>query len=109
MTPNPRPPATAEGYRRARTWWLVISNVAYVLVVAFVVAGLVLIAIERWRRGLVVIGAGVGVAAVLRAALPDRRAGLLRVRGRIFDTTVLVLTAVAVLIIAWTISPLGTK
>jgi hypothetical protein len=108
-SPGPRPPITAERYRRARIRRLFISNAAYLIVVAFVVAGLVLIAAEFWRRGLVVIGTGAGVGAVARAVLPDHRAGLLRVRSRVFDAAVLAAASAAMLLIAWQISPLGTK
>ena len=72
-SPEPRPPATAERFRRARTRWLLISNAAYLAGVLIVLAGIALIAAEFWRRGLVVIGTGCGVGAVLRALLPVQR------------------------------------
>jgi hypothetical protein len=46
---------------------------------------------------------------VLRLTLPNGRAGLLVVRGRTTDFTTMALAAAAVLYIAWTIDPLGTR
>lgn len=74
---------------------------APLLLVTLVVAvGFVLVAVHHWRRGLVVIGVGVGIAAALRGVLPPRRAGLLAVRGRLLDTTVLGALAVAIVLLA---------
>ncbi len=98
----------AEQYRRARLVRSVIANAGYVVVVVVLGAGMVLMGLEYWRRGLYVFGAGTGLAAVLRACLPERRQGLLRVRSRWFDVTVLVLAAVAILLVSYGISPLGT-
>ncbi|MGV0635789.1 DUF3017 domain-containing protein [Mycolicibacillus trivialis] len=73
------------------------------------VAGLVLAGANYWRRGALLIGIGVAVAAALRLLLSDERAGLLVVRdkGRDFATTALVATAMVY--IAFTIDPLGTS
>ncbi|CAM3878426.1 MULTISPECIES: DUF3017 domain-containing protein [Tsukamurella] len=96
-------------YRRARVVRSVVANAGYASVIGVLTVGMVLVGLEYWRRGLVVFGAGTGLAAVLRATLPDRRQGLLRVRSRWFDTTVLALAAIAILVVTWKISPLGTK
>lgn len=81
-----------------------------ILVVGFIfLAAFALVAIGYWRRGALVIGIGVGVAAVLRLALTDERAGLLRVRSRATDFVTTAGVSAAVLYIAWTIDPLGTS
>lgn len=98
-----------EQYRRARVVRKVIANAGYAAVVVVLAAGMVLVGLEYWRRGLYVFAAGTGLAAVLRASLPDRRQGLLRVRSRWFDVSVLALAAVAILVVSYGISPLGTK
>ncbi|ADG77575.1 hypothetical protein TPAU25S_01301 [Tsukamurella paurometabola] len=98
-----------DRYRRARLVRAVATNAGYAAVIAVLTVGMVLVGLEYWRRGLAVFGAGTGLAAVLRATLPDRRQGLLRVRSRWFDTTVLAVAAVAILVVTWTISTLGTK
>ena len=70
------------------------------LVIVVLAVGFALVVVHHWRRGLVVIGCGIALAAVLRGALPPRRAGLLAVRGRVLDTAVLAVLGVAVLFLA---------
>jgi hypothetical protein len=68
-----------------------------------------LVIFDFWRRGSLLIGIGVGVAAALRLVLSDKRAGLLVVRGRATDFMTMALVSAAVIHIAWTIDPLGTR
>ena len=73
------------------------------LVLAAVGVGLLLVAVDLWRRGLVVIGLAMVAAALLRLFLPVRRAGFLVVRGRLSDVVLcagagVALTTIAVLI-----------
>ncbi len=72
------------------------------IVVAGVAAGLVvaLIGDSTWRLGALLIGASLGVGAVERVALPNREAGLLQVRSKGFDVTVLALTGAAIIVLA---------
>ena len=81
-----------------------ILPVGLVLLVAFalVVAG-------YWRRGALVMAIAVGMAAVLRLALTEDRAGLLVVRSRGIDFATTAAVSAAMLYIAWTIDPLGTS
>jgi hypothetical protein len=62
-----------------------------------------------WRRGALLIGIGVGFAAVLRLTLAEDRAGLLMVRSKGIDFVTMALMAAAMVYIAWTIDPLGTR
>ena len=75
----------------------------------FFAAAFVLVVAGYWRRGALVIGLGVGMAAAFRLALTDQRAGLLVVRSRMIDFTTTAAVSAAVLYIAWTIDPLGTS
>ena len=68
-----------------------------------------LVAANFWRRGALLIGIGVGVAAVLRLALTEDRAGLLVVRSKAIDFATMASVAAAMVYIAWTIDPLGTR
>jgi hypothetical protein len=52
--------------------------------------GLVVLTFYDWRNGVLVFAGAVVLAGLLRAFLSDRAAGLLRVRGRMFDTTFLI-------------------
>jgi MFS superfamily sulfate permease-like transporter len=71
------------------------------LVVLVVVGcGLLLVAAERWRSGLVVMGLAVVVAGLFRLLLPLRRIGFLAVRSRPVDVTLMLATGVAVAVIA---------
>ena len=79
------------------------------LVFLIFLAAFGLVIADFWRRGSLLIGIGVGVAAALRLVLSDNRAGLLVVRGRMTDVTTMVLVSASVIYIAWTIDPLGTR
>ena len=86
-----------------RPQWPIVT-VVLIFVVAFS-----LVAANFWRRGALLIGIGVGVAAVLRLALTDDRAGLLVVRSKGIDFATMASVAAAMVYIAWTIDPLGTR
>lgn len=88
---------------RARAEWPVML-VGLIFVAAFALAGG-----NFWRRGALLIGIGVGVAAVLRLVLSEDRAGLLVVRSKGVDFTTTALVAASMLYIASTIDPLGTR
>lgn len=75
----------------------------------FFVAAFVLVVAGYWRRGALVMAIGVGVAAVMRLALSEDRAGLLVVRSRMIDFATTASVSAAMLYIAWTIDPLGTS
>jgi hypothetical protein len=61
--------------------------------------GLVVLWFYNWRNGVLIFAGSVGLAGLLRVALSDTAAGLLRVRGRMFDTTFLFLTAAAIAVL----------
>src|SRR5947209_17313460 len=64
-----------------------------------VVVGLALVGQDHWRRGLLLAGIGLLVGAVVRLVLPARAAGLLAVRGRVFDSVVLAVLGTAVIVL----------
>jgi hypothetical protein len=88
---------------------LVRSQWPIVTVVLIFSAAFTLVAANFWRRGALLIGIGVGVAAVLRLALTEDRAGLLVVRSKGIDFATMALVAASMVYIAWTIDPLGTR
>jgi hypothetical protein len=69
---------------------------------------LALVGASFWRRGALLIGIGVGVAAALRLVLREERAGLLVVRSKGTDFVTTATVSAAMVYIAWTIDPLGT-
>jgi hypothetical protein len=81
-----------------------------ILVVGLIfVAAFGLVAAGFWRRGALLLGIAVGVAATLRLALPDDHAGLLAVRSKGIDFITTSAVGAGVIYIAWTIDPLGTS
>lgn len=83
--------------------WPILS-VALIFVVSFV-----LVAAGFWRRGALLIGIAVGIAAVLRLVLATDRAGLLAVRSKSLDFATMTTASAVVVYIAATIDPLGTS
>lgn len=71
-------------------------------------AGFVLVAMNFWRRGALLLGIGVVLSAVLRLALYNGRAGLLVVRSKGMDFVTTATGGAAMVYIALTIDPLGT-
>lgn len=86
-----------------RRQWPILTVAGIGLVAA------VLVAAGFWRRGALLIGIGVGWAAVLRLVLPTEQAGVLAVRSRRLDFSMMATVCAAVVYIAWTIDPLGTS
>ncbi|CAN5536569.1 DUF3017 domain-containing protein [soil metagenome] len=86
-----------------RTQWPIL------LVGLIFLAAFGLVAAGFWRRGALLLGIAVGVAAALRLALADDRAGLLAVRSKGIDFLTTATVGAAVIYIAWTIDPLGTS
>ena len=89
--------------RRLRPQWPIVW-VVLIFVVAFSLA-----AANFWRRGALLIGIAVGLAAVLRLVLTEDRAGLLVVRSKVIDFSMMASVAAAMVYIAATIDPLGTR
>jgi hypothetical protein len=75
---------------------------ALVAVIALVGLGLVLT--QHWRRGAVLLGAALLVAAALRVAVPAERAGLLGIRGKVVDVLCYSGFGVAMVLLAATIT-----
>jgi hypothetical protein len=86
-----------------RPQWPIVT-VVLIFVVAFSLA-----AANFWRRGSLLIGIGAGLAAALRLVLTEDRAGLLVVRSKGIDFVTMASVAAAMVYIAWTIDPLGTR
>jgi hypothetical protein len=86
----------------AGQWPILLVGLIIVAAFGLVIAG-------YWRRGALVLAIGVGVAAALRLALSDDRAGLLAVRRRTIDFVMTATVSAAMIYVAWTIDPLGTS
>jgi hypothetical protein len=86
----------------SRQWPILLVGLIFVAAFTLVVGG-------YWRRGALVIGIGVGVAAALRLVLTEDRAGLLMVRSRGIDFVTTATVSAALIYTALTIDPLGTS
>jgi len=88
------------GTRLLRASW------PFAVVCAGVLVGLaVVVLLDRFRRGTLVMGASLLLGAWLRVLLPERQVGLLRVRGRAFDTLTLLLFGVGLTVVALVVPP----
>jgi hypothetical protein len=79
----------AQGPRLPSTTTLSLLREPLIWLLAVVTAGLVVIRAHHTRAGLWLLAAAVGMAALARLVLSPRAAGLLAVRTRGFDVTVL--------------------
>jgi hypothetical protein len=80
-----------------------LRQLPLLLVLVVVAVGLVMVAFEHWRRGLVVVGVALVGGGLLRLLLPVRRVGFLAVRSRPVDVVLLAVTGLAVTVIVLTI------
>jgi hypothetical protein len=65
-----------------------------------VAVGFALALTGTWRQGITVIGAAMVVAGGFRALVPERMAGLLRVRRRTSDTAAMVGLGIALVVLS---------
>ncbi len=88
-------------------WWRkVLAQWPSIVVFVGIGVGVVFVATDAFRRGSVLMGASVILAAFLRLLLPDRDAGWLKVRSRAVDVAVLGTLGVALTIFAfWVPNP----
>ncbi len=94
---------SGQGFRAA-----VARNLPIVAVSVVVLAALVLVLADRWRRGAFIFGCAALLAAVLRLCLPESRVGTLSVRSRAFDVLALGCVGGAIVFLSLSIDPLGT-
>ena len=73
------------------------------VVLAVGAVGLAVAALVDWEPGVVVLALALLLAAGLRLTLPGRAAGALAVRGRTFDTGVLLVLGFGLLLLATSI------
>ncbi len=69
-------------------------------VLVAVALGLAMVALEHWRRGLLVVGLALVGAGVLRLVLPVRTVGFLAVRSRPVDVVLMAGTGIAVTVLS---------
>ena len=85
---------SARQLTRLRRHW------PWLAVVAGVGAGILVMYLDHWRRGLFMIGVASLLGAVFRAVLPARRVALLVVRSRAFDVATLLTLGLAIIVLS---------
>ena len=89
--------------RWSRRYPSTIGGAFYLVILTMVaVAGGVVVSGE-WRLGVRLLAVALLAAALLRLLLPSRSAGMLEVRNRFVDVLLLVVTGVAIYVLATTI------
>lgn len=92
------------------TLWqrLYTIHLPLILIGTGLVAAVLLVALDRWRRGTVVFGIVTVVAAVIRLVMAEDRVGVLAVRSRGFDVATLATLGGLIIWLGVSIAPLGT-
>jgi hypothetical protein len=72
----------------------------YLLVVATALVGLAITVLGAWRTGVGWMGGGLVVGATARLLLPERQAGMLRVRRKGSDVVMLLLAGITLVVLA---------
>ncbi|MGC4942409.1 DUF3017 domain-containing protein [Kribbella sp. DT2] len=82
----------AAATERRSEWPLAVCTLAGL-------AGLIVLTFYNWRNGILIFSGSVLLAGLLRVVLSDEQAGLLHVRGRMFDTALLLGVGAAILLL----------
>ncbi|MGB0099620.1 MAG: DUF3017 domain-containing protein [Nocardioides sp.] len=94
---EPPVPVEEDGGRRYPS---TIGGAIYLVVLAVIGIGIGIVTTGDWRVGIRWFGAALLAAALVRAVLPAREAGMLAVRNRWWDCFLLVGTGVALILLA---------
>jgi hypothetical protein len=86
--------------RLRRRYPSTFGGLIYLVVVLVTVVGLGLVAFGPWRRGVSLVGFALIFAATMRLVTKEDEAGMLRVRSRWFDVSVLAGVGAALLALA---------
>jgi multisubunit Na+/H+ antiporter MnhB subunit len=81
-----------------------LSQLPFAVVMLIVAVAALRIGQYHWRQGTALIGGALLVASVLRIVLPEDRAGLLAIRGRIVDFVSYAGLAALILFLTFTIT-----
>ena len=77
-----------------------IGGAVYLIVVATALSGLAITVLGAWRTGVVWMGISLLVGGAARLVLPERKAGMLRVRRKTSDVVMLLLAGIALIVLA---------
>jgi hypothetical protein len=95
--------AAAEEHLAERRYPSTIGGAFYLGVLALAAIGIALVWAGDWRIGIQCLAAGLCFAAVMRLVLPVKDAGMLAVRNRLLDATLLAGAGIAIFFLLTTI------
>ena len=101
------PPQLSLVEEEPRRYPSTLGGACYLVVLGVTVLALVVVGLGHWRGGVHILAGALAGAAALRAVLPRRDTGMLEVRSRWFDVSVLGAVAVALWVLATTIPAQG--
>jgi hypothetical protein len=102
--PEPAPVSAEEvGDEEPRRYPSTIGGACYLGVLAVIAIAIGVVTTGEWRAGVRWFGGALVAAAALRAVLPAKDAGMLAVRARWWDCTLLAGTGIAFFLLAGTI------
>jgi hypothetical protein len=84
-----------------------IGGLCYLAVLVLAAAALIVVATGHWRRGVDLLAGSLICAALARLVLPTRDAGMLEVRSKVFDVTLLVVVGGLMIWLAFTVPATG--
>lgn len=88
-------------FKHSRAWWR--RQIPFLIVAALMVVAAVFIALDHWRRGVLILGVTALVTAALRAFLPPEYVEMLEVRSRQFDVIFLLMVGSVLLFLVVTV------
>ena len=95
--------AVPEDADAPRRYPSTLGGAFYLLVLAVAAGGLVVTWFVNWRLGLEIFGGALCFAALMRAFLNPRDAGMLAVRNKVFDPLALLTLGITIIALAATI------
>ena len=84
-----------------------IGGLCYLAVLAIAAVGLIVVATGHWRVGVDVLAGSLLCAAIARAVLPNDEAGMLEVRSKPLDVTLLIVVGGVLIWLASTVPNAG--
>lgn len=93
-------PVAEQSPPTVRRYPSTIGGFFYLAILVTAITGVGIAANGEWRLGVRLLAGSLAAAAILRLLLPRRDAGMLAVRHRLLDVTVLVLLSVSIFLLA---------
>lgn len=97
------PPDEGEQPEEPRTYPSTIGGAIYLVILACAAGAIAIATLADWRFGVKMLGCCLCAAALTRLALSDANAGMLKVRNKYLDATLLTVVGAALIFLAITV------